>query len=196
MIGIETKILTGQQIRLEMMACQADLINRRSVNCPKLTAVLEYCIPRQYLERVTIHGMRGNESHATLEIKIDRVSNDVHVALHGQSVPERYAIGPGGQTGDAVPPDLKERSECPVWRKAVDFFVRLCGQKGLQLWWTIILREKRDEVCKKFGLGPATFVDRTTGAAAQAVPNSIFTELTLTAAFSVELWPDEKRGRR
>ena len=76
---------------------------------------------------------------------------------------------------------------CPHMGKALDLYMRLVKERGLRLHWSVRFREKREEMCEKFGLGPAIIRDCTTDGISNEVTNSLHTGLTMMGRVSEQV---------
>ena len=188
MTGTSTMTRTG--LRLELVSLEMQSLNDRSMKDELLGDVIAYCVPRKFLANFTIYGMEGGDSHMRLEAAIDYDEHEEQVRLSGDGLPDgvagSYALADGPAGAGPARPD-----HCPHMGKALDLYIRLVKEKGLQLLWTVSFREKRREMCEKFGLVPVVIHDCTLGGLQSTVTNSLYSELTIVGRVSPKVLPRE-----
>lgn len=114
------------------------------------------------------------------------------VKLSGEGLPDgaagTYALeyGPAADIGEGSQPRC-----CPHMGKAVDLFIRLATDKGLRLRWAVRFRDKRQEMCEKFGLGPAIIRDGTGDGDENIVTSTFHPELSVRGRVSRKILPSE-----
>jgi len=187
MLGTTTQ--TQTDIRLQMVSLEMQSINDRTVKDPLLQEIIAYCVPRKYLESYTIYGMDGDQAHMRLDVKIDYEEHEEQLKFSGDGLS-------GGLAGDFADVPTSNGGQvpgqvryCPHVATAVSLYVRLAREKGLRLHWAVRFREKRAEMCEKFGLGPAIIRDATTGGSANRVISSEHPELSVAGRVSTQIVP-------
>ena len=189
MIGTTTMTQTG--LRIELVSLEMQSLNDRSLKDSNLNEIIDYCAPRGFLESFTIWGMEDGKAHLRLRVELDYEEHERQIRLHGDALPDgmtgQYSItyGPPGGELEGFP----QPPSCPHMGKALDLFIKLARDKGLRLHWTVCFREKRTEMCAKFGLERALIDDCSSGCAPSMVTNSRYPELTMTGRVSEAIVP-------
>lgn len=166
-----------------------DVIDR-TVKDKLLTDIVKFCVPKQYITRFTVYGMRGREAHARMDVTIDytRKESPFTVAMDGVDMGSPAASECGARA-DWTTAGIKV---CEIWREATRWFMRLCKEANLEMHWTVRFRDKQDEMCKKFGLVTAVIDDKTADAPGHTIPNSILSGLAMHPRFAPGSFPNGK----
>ncbi len=188
---LATSTLTRTMLRIEMLALELQSINDRSLKDKLLNEIIAHCMPLKYLEAFTIYGMDGDEAHMRLEVHIDYDEHEQQIKLFGDGSPDDIARNYAGDDGpsNGTGAGSSRQSHCPHMRKAVDLYMRLVKEKGLQLHWTVRFREKREEMRERFGLCPALIHDCTVGGMESEMTNSRYSELKVVGRVSPKALP-------
>jgi hypothetical protein len=187
---ISTSTLTRTGLRLELVGLEMQSLNDRSLRDRLLNEIIAHCVPLTCLDNFTIWGLDEDEARMRLEVRIDYDEHQHQVELSGDGVPDDLAgsytldDGPTGRPGSGP-----MRRHCPHMGKAVELYMRLVKEQGLRLVWTVRFRERREEMCKKFGLVPAAVRDGTVGAPESTITNSLYSELIATGRVSSTPFP-------
>lgn len=187
---IATSTLTRTGLRLELVSLEMQSLNDRSLRDRLLNEIIAHCVPLKCLDHFTIWGLDADEARMRLEVRIDYDEHHHQVELSGDGIPDdlagRYTLddGPLGSPGSG-----STRRHCPHMGKAVDLYMRLVTEQGLRLVWTVRFGERREEMCKKFGLVPAAVRDGTVGGSESTITNSLYSEVIATGRVSSRAFP-------
>lgn len=183
---LRNTIMTQIELRLELISLELQSLNDRSVKNKVLNDIIAYCVPRKYLEGYTIYGMIGDQAHLRIEIEIDYEEHEQQVKLSGDGLSDdavdHFALGDGPDEGRGGA--STRGRHCPHMGKALGLYMHLAKNKGMRLHWSVRFREKREEMCEKFGLGPAIIRDCTTDGSTNRITNSELPEVSMTGRVS------------
>jgi len=148
-----------------------------------LEKIIAFCEPRSYLRSYTIYGMRDDQALTLFEVHID---TDEHE-------PKAAAERPSGAVANLdASTDRVARDPTPLClrrlREVVNVCARLARDRGLRLRWAVRFREKRAEMCEKFGLGPSA-VQKADSGHQSRVTTSPYQELSVTGRVSERIAP-------
>ena len=175
MIGTATR--TWTQIRVQLITFQLKVVNELTTSDPLLERIIEYSIPEEVLSGIYLKGTRNDEVYARMDITMDVEKHTYTIDLKGNSVPTQFA-------------QLDSKTDCPVWREAIEWFARLVGEKGLTLGWAVSFQDRCEEMRQRFALQPDVRQDQTAGAPSHHIPHSFVPELNAAATFSATMWPE------
>ena len=192
-----TQIMTQTGLRLRIVALEMLSIVDRSVKCPSLRNIIEYCVPRRLLGSFTIWGMRGNDGMMWLTVSIDYIEHDRQITVGGTGLPDDCDFASDANSS-CTTSSITKRSgvSCPQVNRAIDLFTAAATKLGLHLAWAVSFCDQSHELCQKFGIvGNPNFRNLTVGTTQKTLQHSALPELEVTTACaistpdSVELQP-------
>ena len=154
--------------------------------------IIEYCVPRKLLETIVNEGKKGNEIHAKMEVTIDYDSQGNSSLVMKSNLEE--GVFTQQETADGTKQidcnaDETTNAGCPLWTHTIDWFNRLCQEKGLHLSWNTYFNDKHRFLWDKFGFGPCTgkTIDKTNTAFRHDAVNSNEPGLKMKTTLSKEM---------
>ena len=193
---IQTQTQIGTSLRLQLITFQLLVVDKKTVDSTYLREVVEYCVPRKCLGGISVCGVCGGTVHARYRVSIDYGNDGSRIKLRTDYWSHNASDGTGAGDKEECAPLSDSHADqftCQVWNQAIEWFVRLCEEKGLELKWTVTFCRDRDEMCKRFGLGPPSHVDKTLGTECHIIPNTQMSELTAGVLLDPEMYPEEGR---
>jgi hypothetical protein len=188
-----TKTTTQTHIRLRAILMQLEFVNQRSVRDALLSRLIQEAVAEHAVSTLYLYGVRGNEIFASLVVSLDwpTYNREVAGSVSGAfTQPPCVAVNFSGPGLAGASPDANPRSDCPVWRQAIEWFVEMVRARQLTLTWAVRFCKDNDSWCQRFGLVPSTLVHRLGNAPAHAIPHSALNELSASVTFSDILWPN------
>ena len=189
---METNIKTRMDIRNKLMILELFVLGEKTVKSPIMKEIIEYCVPRKLLETIVIEGKKGNEIHAKMEVTIDYDSQGNSSLIMKSNLEEgvftRQEAADGTKQIDCNA-DETTNTGCPLWTHTIDWFNRLCQEKGLHLSWNTYFNDKHRFLWDKFGFGPCTgkTIDKTNTAFRHDAVNSNEPGLKMKTTLSKEM---------
>ena len=174
-------------IRTQLIIHQLKYVVEKTVKDKRLDEVIEFGVLEGIITNIWIMGTADSQIHAKLDISVSYNSGGASFDISG-NIKDRVFTG---QDNDWLHDEAdNNRSNCPVWSEAINWFVKLCQQENLSLKWGIIVSGREQEIIDKFRLVSLTDEDKTQNTNSSIVPNSFFTELNMGIGFSQEKFGD------
>ncbi|HOW72815.1 MAG TPA: hypothetical protein PKY77_19625 [Phycisphaerae bacterium] len=181
---IRTQTVTQVTVRLKVVVLNICYVVQRTVKDARLEEIIAYCVPEKLLKQTTIWGGHGKQADARLDTEVDYNLADGSPRLRTMFSGGGSFNGPERWPGDPPFAAASEGDICKIWKEAVEWFVDICQQNGLDLFWTVSFLDKDEEMCRKFNLVHVRIDDRTVDAPAHTIPNSVDPCASLVVRFA------------
>ena len=172
-------------IKTQLIIHQLKYVVEKTVKDKRLDEVIEFGVLAGIITNIWIMGTTDSQIHAKMDISVSYGGNGTTFDINGNVKDHIFT----GQNTNWMHDEVdNNRSNCPVWSEAINWFVKLCQQENLSLEWGIIVSDMEQEIIDKFRLVLLTDEDKTQNSS--IVPNSVATELNMGLGFSNEKFGD------
>jgi len=173
-------------IKMGLIIHQLKYVVEKTVKNKRMNEVIEYGVLEGIITNILIMGTADGQIHAKMDISVSYDSNGATFDIKGNVKDKVFTLD---QDNNWLRDDIDaNKTNCPVWSEAINWFVKLCQQEELFLKGGIIVSEGEQEIIDKFKLVLLTDEDKTQNSS--VVPNSLFNELNMGLGFSNEKFGD------
>jgi len=170
-------------IKTQIILHQLKYVLAKTVQDKRLDKVIEYGVLERVLMNIWIMGIADGQIHAKMDISVSYDSNGATFDIKGNVKDRVFTLD---HDNNWLREDIDtNKTNCPVWSEAINWFVKVCRQEKLFLKGGIIVSDREQEIVDKFRLVLLSDEDKTRETQTSgSIPNSISSELGMAVSFS------------